>query len=615
MFIVESQENPNQIIFSEEKDVYVCPDGLYINQSIKEHGIEDVFTIGKTDVWGRTVNHQLTLSYGGKEKGEDFDKLEQKIFFETSEPSKVKVENSKIEIIDKDFNGIIEINAKLDLNTQITSEKFNVRCVGYGVEVDNFLDLVKATEENKAIVLQGDIIDDFGKDENGKNYYQGTNVQRIDSTYDTRFYGNTTPQVITLLQFKNDLYGNGHVINANNITNVSDSDRFNNKALFNGPLNFVAMGNIASVKAQDNICFAVFENVLINNVELKGCSLQGKDGEQDLTDLDYMGTVVEVLGDKVNIEYSRINNGRTVLRAFGDIYNKEKVINVSIKNSVLSCAREFIVRIGSNLLVNDTRDISQVDFSNYDSPYIDQTEKFDFPVQERYVPSTYADYEQKYIKTYLSIENSILQDSGIFSIAIDSHFSGPMLYDALKAFPQLVNSGFGESLKGWKGLSSTSYGAKLTFNGDVRIYDWKNVNNVDSSTLIEMGIDASESLIETLKFDVKEMIKHLDNTSMVYDFEKEQYVHGGIVFFGGGKNYGVFEDNSHSFKGLIEDSAKLKMNEYSILLSDVKQELLEKAAGDKPFYFVLYSANSKFTPPVQQTILGGNNAYNCVYFK
>ncbi len=615
---ITSQENSNQTIVL-EKDVYIYPDGLHIEQS-KEYGREDVLTIGKTDAWGRKISHQLSLSYGKKEKGEDFDKLEQKISFETSEPNKVKVENSKIEILDQTFNGIVEISAKLDLKTQITSEKFKVRCVGYGVEVDNFLDLVKATKENKAVILQDDIVDDFGKDENGKNYYQGANIQKIDSTYDTRFYGNTTPQVITLLQFKNDLYGNGHVINANNITNVSDSDRFNNNALFNGPLNFVAMGNMASVKGQDNICYAVFEGVKINNVELKGCTLQGKNGEQDLTDLDYVGTVVEVLGDNVSIEYSGINNGRTVIRAFGDVLDKEKVINVSIKNSVLSCAREFIVRIGSNLLVDDVRDIPATDFENehykYQAPDIDPSEQFDFPVQQEYVPNLYNDYEQKYIKTKLSIENSVLQDSGIFSIGIDSHFSGAMLYDALKAFPILKNSGFKDALSGWKGLSSTSYGAKLTFNGDVRIYDWKNVNNVDSSTLIEMGMDASDTLIETLKFDVKEMIEKLDNTSMVYKNGNEQYVHGGIVFFGGGKNYGVFEDNSKSFTGLIADGEeKLKLNEYSISLREVGQDLLEKAAGDKPFYFVVYRANSKFTPPVQQEILGGNNAYNCIYFK
>lgn len=611
---IQSTEYLDQTVVL-EKDVYIYPEDLHIDQSTKAFkGIEEVWTIGKTDVRGNMINHDLTVSYGGKAKGEGFSEIEKMILFNSSEPNKVKVENGKINILDDKFNGIVEIYAQLDTdNEKITSDKFNVRCVGEGVEVDSFLDLHTATKQNKIIVLQGDIIDDFGKDASGNNFYQGDKIDKIDSTYDTRFY-DEKPQVITLLQFKNDLYGNGFVINADNVTNVPDSDRFTNKSLFNGPLDFVAMGKMASVKAQDNICFAVYENVTINNVELKGCSLEGKDGEQDLTDLDYMGTVVEVLGDNVNIEYSRINNGRTVIRVFGDALDSAKVINLNIKNSVLSCAREFIIRMGSNLLVDDTRDISQLDASKYMSLAIDPTDVLQFPVQQFHPELITKEYEQKYIKTFVSVENSVLKDSGIFCIGMDSHFAGPMLHDALWALPNLKDSKLGEGLVKWKGLSSTSYGAKLIFNGDVRMYDWKNLNNVDSSTLIEMGVEASESIIETLKFDIKEMINHLRDTSMVCHVNNAKYVHGGIAFFGGGKNYSVFEDNSQSFKGII-DGERVKLSGYSISLSDVGQGLLEGAAGKNPFYFMIYSGSSRFTPIVQESILNGDSAYNCIYFK
>ena len=616
---IQSNEHPEQKIVL-EKDVYVCPDELVITQGIRGYGIEDVFTIGRTDVNGKEVFHDVTLSFNENEKGDNFDKLEEKIFFETSQPEKVKIENGKIKILDNNVNDIIDIKAKLDLYSGIESEKFVIRCVGAGVEVNNFLDLVKATKANKAVVLQGDVTKDFGKDASGNNYYQGANVERINSTYDTRYYKAGKPQVITLLQFKNNLYGNGHVINADNVTNVSDADRFAGKALFTGPLNFVALGNMASVKAQDNVCFAVFENVTINNVELKGCTLEGKDGEQDLTDLDFAGTVVEVLGDNVNIEYSRINNGRTVIRAFGDVGDSEKVINVSVKNSVLSHAREFIVRIGSNAFVHDTRTLDEINFQTYDSPYIDSSEPLDLPIQSDYDPAQeyYQRYEEKYIKTKMTIENSVLKDAGIFCIGIDSHFSGPMLYDALEAFPSMKNSGFKEALSTWKGLSSTSYGAKLTLNGDVRMYNWKKVDDLDSSTLIEIGTEATDSLISTLKFDIKEMISELNNTPMVYyDDNNEQYVHGGIVLFGGGKNYGILEDKSQSFSGIegFATGTSFALSEYSISLSAVGQELLEKASGKRPFYFMLYSATSKFTPLVQEIILDGDSAYNCIYHK
>lgn len=615
---IQSTKYPDQEV-ELKKEVYVCPDVLDIDQTTKdggiEYGIEDIWTIGKTDVSGTPINHELTLSFGGNQQGDDFNKLEQKISFITSAPEKVKVENGKIKILDDNSNDIVDINAKLNLPNGIESEKIKIRCVGNGVEVYNFLDLVKATKlQNKAIVLQRDIVDDFGIDENKNNFYQGENVDKIPSTYDTRFYG-TTPEVITLLQFKSNLYGNGYVINANNVTmKLDDTGALEDDALFRGPLNFVAMANMASVKAQDNICFAVYENVTINNVELKGCTLQGKEGEQDLTDLNYVGTVVEVLGDNVNIEYSRINNGRTVLRAFGDIDDNQKVINVSVKNSVLSCAREFIVRIGSNCFKNDDRPLDKVDLSNYEAPNLYDDDTFNFPVQRDYANLNVQEYKNKYIKTFMTIENSVLKDSGIFCIGVDSHFSGPMLYNAWKTDPFYQNF---EELRNWVGLSSTSYGAKLTFNGDVRMYDWKDINNIDSSTLIEKGVNA-DSLGGALDFDIKKMIKVYtdksgNDASIIY---KGKYVHGGIVFFGGGKNYGIFEDNSKNFQNIPNFNANdIKLQEYNISLGDVGQSTLEQAAGNKPFYFMIYGANSNFNFEDQVGILNGGYADNCIFFK
>lgn len=619
--LTAGKEQLNQQI-TIEKDVYVIPEDLSISESLKEYGIEKIWTIGKYDVDGKEINHGLNLVFDKKDIGEDFDKLIQKINYETSD-SKVVVEYNEDkeshEIkIDDTFVGEVEITAKFGSNDQIKSAPLTLRCVGNGVEVDNFLSLHRATKQGKVIVLQGDIDSDFGKNADGSAFYQGENIDKIDSTGDVKYYlnkGESHPQVITLLQFRNNVYGNGYTINADNVTNVSDTDRFEGRALFNGPLNLVAMGSLASVKAQDNICFAVFGGVTLNNVILKGRSLEESGGMVDLTDLDYAGTVVEVLGDDVNIDYCRISNGRTVLRAFGDIDNPDKVINVSIKNSVLSQAREFIIRTGSNKIVRSEEGTT---FDNYDEPYIDKINDsaFSFPVQQGYDPtaSKYQNYEDKYIKTFLTIENSVLKDSGLFCIGIDSHFSGKVLFDATSYLR------FDGDLANWTKTDGTSYGAKVTLNGDVRMYDWKNLDNVDSSSLIEIGASCPDNIKEILNFNIKEMLNYLDNTSMIYrDSNENQYVHGGIVFFGGGRNYGLLEDNSQSFKGIIEDTTgRLTLSEYCISLKDVKQDKLELAAGDNPFYFVMYAGDSKFNPVVQDSILAGNNgvdAYDCIYLK
>ena len=603
-----------------EKEVYIYPEEIYISENIgKEYGIENILTIGKYNIQGQEVNHALTLFFGGDTEGVGFEKIKEKIVFETTAPiEKVKFEGQSIKILDDNFNDIVGVTAKLDIeNVQKSTPQFKLRCVGAGVEVNNFIDLHSATKNNKIVVLTGDIVDTFGKDVQGNNFYQGNNIDWLESTYDTKYYeniGNANTQIITLLQFKADLYGNGHVINANNVTNVSDTDRFNGRALFNGPLNFVAMSDsgssLVSVKAQDNVCFAIFENTTINNVELKGCTLQSGGDTYNLTRLDYVGTTVEVFGDNVNIEYSRINNGRTVLRAFGDVDDATKTITINIKNSVLSSAREFIIRMGSNLIVRDTNELG--DINNYKAPYLDDNHNITFPAQISYTSydgGAKSEYEQKYIKTFINVSNSVLKDSGIFCVGMDSHFAGPMLVDAVKVF-----SGFREQLEGWKGIAGTSYGAKLTFNGDVRIYDWKNINNIDSSTLIDNKL-ATQSPYDQLNLNIKDMLDALGNTSIVYrDSAGEQYVHGGIVFFGGGKNYCVFENNGQSFTGLLAQGSTAQFGNYTISLKDVEMELLEKAAGDNPFYFSLYDSTSAFTPETQEIILKEASAYNCIYF-
>ena len=168
---------------------------------------------------------------------------------------------------------------------------------------------------------------------------------------------------------------------------------------------------------------------------------------------------------------------------------------------------------------------------------------------------------------------------------------------------------FSSLLTGWEGLASTSYGAKLTFNGDVRIYDWKDIDNVDSSTLIENF----SGEFEELNFDVKEMISKLSNQPIVSYANGKQYVHGGIAFFGGGKNYSVFENNGKSFKG-IEQIEGVEFSCYKITLADVEKSILEMAAGKEAFYFALYDGNSDFGPIAQEQIFQQAYAYDCIYF-
>jgi hypothetical protein len=239
------------------------------------------------------------------------------------------------------------------------------------------------------------------------------------------------------------------------------------------------------------------------------------------------------------------------------------------------------------------------------SPAIDVNDSVTFPVQKTYAQMSDAEkraYEEKYIKTFVNIKNSVFEDAGIFAVGIDSHFSGSVLADG-STFPKL-----GYLLESWYDLAKTSYGAKLTFEGDVRIYNWKNLNDVNSSTLIEI---IGTTQFESLKFDVKSMVAAIASKdafkNIVYKDGEEQYVHGGIAFFGGGKNYGVFESKNYEFKDL---------NGYEITLKDVNSAHLQLAAANESFYFMLHDRTTAgFLPQDQQKLLESENAYDCIYKK
>ena len=579
------------------KEIVVLPTSLDIDERGVEFGIENIWTVGQYEIDNSLNTSKVKLST----KSDIGSNFWQNVSYYTDNEYVTINSDGVIRITNNEFNGIVNIIGKFEYDgAKIETEPYAIRCIGNGVNVRCFNDLYLATNQNKIVVLQKDIIDDFGKDLNGNDIYTEDTITKINSTYDTTHYSNLgkleDAKIKVLISFKSDVYGNGYTINAHNVAYGLDSaGQLKSNAMFQGPLNFVSMSesesSLVSVKGQDNICFAVYENVTINNIELKSCDLQTDNlGNYDLTDLTYVGTTVEVLGDNVNINYSRLTNGRTVLRIFGDINDSNKVINVNIKNSVLSSAREFIVRMGSNCFVDGTKENC--------SPYLDSNTSISIPAQKDYNKMSVQEklnYEKRYIKTFVNLKNSILKDSGLFCIGIDTHFSGMALANGEGLANGLISS--------WKDLAKTSYGAKLTMEGDVRIYDWKNVSSIDSSTLIEVIGSTSYDL----SFDIKELIDELASNeekpylnTIVYNKQNDdktttQYVHGGIAFFGGGKNYGVVDFKNYEFQ---------QLNGYEVKLSDVGKVQLQVAAGDESFYFLLNdSTTTGFLPEDQEELL------------
>lgn len=543
---------------------------------------------------------------------------------------------------------------------EVTSKsRLALRCVKDGINVYNYPQLHYATKaDGHPIVLQKDVDEDFGKI-NGAYVLENKDLkmyEKIDTTYDYTYYenigevGEGRPQVITLLQFRENLYGNGHIISANNVTyedpNTGEKmlgDGGNRKpvagALFQGPLNFVELVvsevNKASVKAQDNICFAIYDNVNITDVELRGCNLKDENGQLNLVDLNWVGTTVEVLGTNVNITYSRLTNGRTVLRAFGDDENPEQEIELTVSNCILSQAREFIMRIGSNRFVDANKNFddiekfvsptlpfelgkdkngNEMDYNVDRLPFTPAT-AYSNEVKQKY--SSFSSeakkvYDDSFINTYVTVRDCAFRDTGIFAIGMDSHFAGKMLHDGA-ATAEKVAPKYKQQLADWHDLAKTSYGAKLTLEGQIWLYNWKPVKDVDSTTLIDVVVpnigsgDQNED-IAGLVLDIKEMIAAVKGTDekpgkypqITTSYNDEQYVHAGIAFFGGGKNYSVLEI-AQGTSGMLDSLAT-----HEISLAEANVGLLSVAAGPQSFYFYICSGktveNGGFSPAVQDSI-------------
>ena len=578
--------------------VVVTPTTLSVpNSFVDTNAIEQIWTVGRLG-----AERLPALSIGGI----NADKIGEGFYSNVSwvsENENVTVsEDGRITLKDVSADPeIVEIRAVFSYEgVEFKSAPLKVRCVYDGINVFGYSELYAETlkAEPRPVVLQTDIKDDFSS----------TNFTWMRSTYDLTYYYNIGKseddmRVKVLLTFKNDLYGNGYEINAHNAT-IGTLDSTGNpteSTLFRGPLNFVAMtdsGGAISVKAQDNIVFALYENVKVNNVVLKSCDLTAVDGKVDLRELEFAGTTVEVLGDNVTIEYSRLMNGRTVLRIFGDVKDAEKEINVTVKNTLIKGSREFNARIGSN----------RFEFSeNVASPYLPGDESGSaYNSKNSYSTmsdSAKAEYDDKYINTFVTFENVVFEDSGIFDIAIDSHFAGEALRDGTGYLSGVLH--------GWKNLAKTSYGAKVTLKDDVRLYSWKAVDDIDSGTIIEntfASSGAGDNIFANLKFDVKDIIKNAASSggnysNILYTYEGKEYVHAGIVVFGGGKNYSIVENLVTEFNHTL--------SVYNVALRELQgQGYLEAASGAEPFSFIAYNRDSTFTYANQISM---TNKYDCLY--
>ncbi len=509
-------------------------------------------------------------------------------------------------------------------------------------EFTAYLQLRKATQEGRQIVLEQDVRlgeslyertadnSDYLLDSGLKRakYDDATMRQKLSAytselytTADWTYYknrGEEHPQIRYALEFSNNVYGNGHSVSGEYITNHIDSyGQLYDYALFRGPLNFVAAAlgaeDILSVKGQDNIVFLIRnDNVTLDNIVLMGCddaTLIGGDNLY-LDALDNIGTTLEIMAN-AEIKNCRIRNGRTVVRAFGryDVNADSPVdtaaekISVTLDRCHLQNSREFLLKIGTNRFIrgsvggddDNAPDLCHAGGTPYSGHNDDACDEY---INDRY-------FMDNLVLTDITLKDSLLQNSGLFCIGVESHFSGELLADAANSSDPTFSALAASLLVGWKDLAATSYPSALHLVGKVIMADWKDIDSVNSDTLIEVG--QSEGLQELGKMFalnigamLREVAKNEDYADILSDNGGTQYAHGGIAFYGGGKNYGVLDCSKFDFEPLNTYCVNLSVLTHAEDTTLQNQgNLLPHAAGINDFRFAMYGSASKFGPGTQ----------------
>lgn len=596
------------LIFNESVSSYGLGNLAIANERYDENGNIQAFNYS-TSLFNNVLNGQ-----SAQERVTSYDDIE--LWSSDDKVAKAEVCDDGVKFIVKN-DGTITIYAKWKY-----ADRFNVKETSFtftavnGVYVKNYAELKDAGSKDKQIVLENDVY--LGEnlfDSNGKALYNDDVMKakllgytdEITTTFDSQYYKNLygddyLAKVRYCYEFTNNVYGNGYMLNTEYISHMFDSTgQLRDYAVFRGPLNFVAAKmsgtDVASVKGQDNMSFLIRKaGITLDNVVLAGCNDETLyDGDNiELNLLNYTGTTLEVMND-ATIKNCRIKNGRTVLRVHGkygvnqngSVNVTEEKIYVVIDGCRLQTAREFILKVGTNRVKRGSID-GEISPSFYNGNGVEYT-AYNSSACDNYKDDEY--FVNNFVLTDVTLKDTTLSTSGLFSVGMESHFSGGML-----------DGGTTFNLEGWKNLAGTSYPAILHLVGNVVFDDWKDLNNVDSSTLIETNLSTSQSNLSFLSLNICEMLKSVKSLNgfdnIIYKTGDKEYVHGGIAFYGGGKNYSILDASEcDTFKDMNQYNVNI-----SILVSSADEvlrkqgEMLPLAAGSYDFRFVMHDGTSNYKP-------------------
>ena len=477
-------------------------------------------------------------------------------------------------------------------------------------------------------------------------------------------YSHVSDLVKAGIHVTKDFYGNGFTINMHNLTypyaSISAVDqatgqtqlvpRLTDDNLFRGPLPYYTLGDpnnmpLVTAYGQDNIGMYVEGNdITINDLVLKNC-----DFGNNLANLDYVGTVMELYGNNITIKNSRLSNGKNVFKS----YDSQ---NVLMDNCMLSYSRNFLCMTGSYnfyevksgqayqfTLENGTKKTLNMD------EYLSRGNQGDETLKNylmgtggshmlealRSIQGALDNQRSNTFKGSLKLNDTLFYRSGISSIAFETLFNGAFLYN--KA-PSMISDLFEQYQGALDGKVSVpfipekvggiSYPVELQLSGTTKFYDYKTSNILDINGLVGeslsnfiQGTDYEGKFSLNTIFPIKEILWDTGKSiGGIYKNDGTDYINIPIAYYGGGLNQSKLtldESFQYNNDGHLLDTFNVDfVAKYSALpqvdggnamalMANIGLKAVNVVAGFTPFKFALSKGDGYLydkAPEVQELI-------------